>query len=187
MPYLKKATDAPFGLMPYTAPLRVNSYPKATTTTIYAGDIVTALATGLVNSLPTIDGSNQPIVGVAAETTTSASAGATVMVYDHPDQLYVIQDDDVGTAIAETHLGTLFAVTGLNPGTAAQVTRGRSITQMDTSTTTATAGVGASMLRFVRLHEIESGSYPSSAGSPRKCVVQFLPSQTLYATQSGAI
>lgn len=186
MPYLKKATDAPFGLMPYTAPLRVNSYPKATTTTIYAGDIVTLLATGLVNSLPTIDGSNQPIVGVAAETTTSASAGATVMVYDHPDQLYVIQDDDVGTAIAETHIGNLFAVTGLNPGTAAEVTRGRSITEMDTSTTAATV-VGASMLQFIKLHEIESGSYPSSAGSPRKCVVKILASNLWYATQSGAI
>ena len=127
------------------------------------------------------------IVGVAAETTTSASAGATVQVYDHPDQLYVIQDDDVGTAIAETHIGNVFPVTGLNPGTAAQVTRGRSITQMDTSGATATVGVGSSMLQFIRLHEIEAGSYPSAAGSPRKCVVKILAGNLWYATASGAI
>jgi len=186
MPYLKKNTDAPFGLAPYTVPLRVNSYTKASTTTIYAGDIVTLLATGLVNSLPAIDGSNQPVLGVAAETVTSASAGTTVMVYDHPDQLYVIQDDDVGTAIAQTHVGNLFTVTGLNPGTAAEVTRGRSITEMDTSSAAATV-VGASLLQFVRLHEIETGGFPSAAGSPQKCVVKFLASNLFYATQSGAV
>ena len=187
MPYLKKNTDAPFGLAPFTAPLRVNSYPKATTTNIFNGNIVTLLSTGLVQSLAAPDGSIQPVVGVAAETTLSASAGATVLVYDHPDQLYVIQDDDVGTAIAETHIGSLFTVTGLTPGTAAEVTRGRSITEMDTSSVTATVGVGASMLQFIKLHPIEDGSYPSSAGSPRKCVVKVLAGQTWYATSSGAV
>src|SRR3989304_10349828 len=126
MPYLKKATDAAFGLAPYTAPLRVNSYVKGSTIDIFAGDIVTLLATGLAVSM-TAPGLG-PVIGVSAETTLSASAGTTVMVYDHPDQLFVCQEDSVGTAIAQTHFGTTFKPTGLPPGTAAQGTRARSLT-----------------------------------------------------------
>ncbi len=185
MPYLKAATDAAFGLAPYTAPLRITTYVKGATTNIFAGDLVTLLSTGLVTSLadPTIA---RLLVGVAAETTVSASAGTSVMVYDHPDQLFVVQDDSVGTAIAQTHVGNVFQVTGLTPGTAAQVARGRSITQMDTSTTAATA-VAESVLQFIKLHEIESPTFPATAALPRKCVVKILAGNHLYATQSGAI
>jgi hypothetical protein len=185
MPYLKAATDAAFGLMPYTAPLRVNTYVKGATVNIFAGDLVTLLSTGLVTSLadPAIA---RLIVGVSAETTLSASAGTTVQVYDHPDQLYVCQDDSVGTAIAQTHLGNVFEVTGLTPGTAAQVTRGRSITQMDTSTAAA-AAIGASVLQFVKMHEIEGTTFPATAALPRKCVVKIMAGSHFYATDSGAI
>lgn len=184
MPYLKAATDAAFGLAPYTAPLRVASYVKGSTVNIFAGDIVTLLSTGLVVSMT--DPSIGPVVGVSAETTLSASAATTVFVYDHPDQLYVCQEDSVGTAIAQTHLGNLFQVTGLTPGTAAQVTRGRSITQLDTSTTAATA-VAESTLQFIKLHEIEGTTFPSASGNPRKVVVKILAGRLFYATQSGAI
>ena len=185
MPHLKKDTDAPFGLAPYTAPLRITEYTKGSTINIFNGDLVEVLSTGLVRSIATQDGA-MLIVGVAAETTVSASAATTVMVYDHPDQLYVVQDDDVGTALAQTHVGNTFLATGLTPGTAAQVTRGRSITEMDTSSANATVGV-PQPLQFIKLHEIESGSFPSAAGSPRKCVVKVIAGYHLYATQSGVI
>jgi len=185
MPYLRKDTDAPFGLAPYSVPLRVAQYTKASTTNIFAGDLVEVLNTGLVRSIASQDGA-MLIVGVSAETTVSASAGTTVMVYDHPDQLYTVQDDDVGTAIAETHIGNSFLATGLTPGTAAQVTRGRSITEMDTSTANATVGV-PQPLQFIRLHEIEGASYPAAAGSPRKVVVKVIAGYHLFATQSGVI
>ena len=126
MPYLKKATDAAFGLAPYTAALRVAQYVKASTTNIFAGNLVILDSSGEVTSLTTLGGAANLVLGVAAETTLSASAGTTVMVYDHPDQLYVCQEDSDGTALSQTLVGNVFQVTGLTPGTAAQVTRGRS-------------------------------------------------------------
>ena len=186
MPYLKPATDAPFGLAPHTVPLRIGTYTKATTTNLFAGGIVILDSAGEVVPLATLTGVNNLVVGVAAETTLSASAGTTVQVYDHPDQLFVCQEDSVGTALSQTLVGNVFQATGLTPGTAAQVTRGRSITQLDTSTGVATA-IGASMLQLVKMHEIEGTTMPTGTGDPRKVVVKFLAGTHFYATQSGAI
>lgn len=185
MPYLKKATDAAFGLAPYTAALRVAQYVKASTTDIFAGDLVILNSSGLVVSLAD-QAAAHLVLGVAAETTTSASAGTTVMVYDHPDQLYVCQEDSDGTALSQTLVGNVFQVTGLTPGTAAQVTRGRSITEVDTSTGVATA-IGASMLQLVKMHELEGTTMPTGTGDPRKVVVKILAGSHFYATQSGAV
>lgn len=186
MPYLKANTDAAFGLAPYSAPLRTTQYAKASTTDIFAGNVCILNSSGQVVSLSDLSGVNNLVVGVAAETSLSASAATTIMLYDHPQQLYVVQDDDVGTAMAQTLVGNVFQVTGLTPGTAAQVTRGRSITQLDTSTGVSTA-VGVSMLQLIKMHEIEGGTFPSAAGSPRKVVVKFLAGTHFYSTQSGAI
>ena len=186
MPYLKAATDAPFGLAPYTVPLRINPYVKATTTNFFAGDIAIMDSGGEVVPLATLGGAQALIVGVAAETTVSASAGTTVQIYDHPDQLFVCQEDSVGTALSQSLVGNVFQFTGLTPGTAAQVTRGRSITELDTSTGVATA-IGASMAQLIKMHPIEGTTMPTGTGDPRKVVVKFLAGSHFYATQSGAI
>jgi len=184
MPYLKAATDAPFGLAPHTNALRVNSYVKASTATIFAGDIVQLLSDGTVNRLNDFWGTAGPVVGVAAETQASASAGTTIMVYDHPNQLFVCQEDSVGTAIAQTHLGNSASPTGLIPTTAAQLARARSITQLDTSTVTAT---GAQMFQFMGLHPIEGTTYPSAASNPRKVIVKINPGFHYFASNSSGI
>jgi len=185
MPYLKKATDAPFGLMPHTAPLRLNTYPKAAAMAIFRGDVVELLSTGLVGRLADVAGRNRLIIGVAAETTTTASAATSISVYDHPDQLYVCQEDSVGTYLQATHLGNLFSVTGLSPA-ASQEAAGVSITQMDTSTTTATI-TADSVVQFIKMHGIEGTTFPTATGDPRKVVVKFIAGTLFYATQSGAI
>jgi hypothetical protein len=184
MPYLKVATDAPFGLLPDAAPLRIREYVKAATTTIFGGDIVTMLSTGLVDRINDAWGILGPVVGVAAETTLSASAGTTIALYDHPDQLFVCQEDSVGTAIAQTHVGNSFGPVGLIPTGTANLARNRSILQMDTSTTTAT---GAQMLQFLGLHPVEGTTYPSASSSPRKVIVKINPGFHFFASPSAGI
>jgi hypothetical protein len=186
MPYLKKATDTAFGLAPYTVPLRIGQYVKASTTNFFAGDIAIMDSAGEVVPLATLGGAQALVVGVSAETALSASAGTSIQLYDHPDQLFVIQEDSDGTALSQTLVGNVFQVTGLTPGTAAQVTRGRSITELDTSTGVATA-IGASMIQLIKMHEIEGTTMPTGTGDQRKVVVKFLAGSHFYATQSGAI
>lgn len=180
MPYLRRATDAPFGLMPYSDVLRLREYSKLTSTpAIFAGDILLLNSSG---QLAPITGTRDvPVIGVAARSFASGSTGV-VPVYDHPEQLYTCQEDSVGTAMAQTNVGNMADPTGLTPGTAAQVTRNRSITQLDMST----AGVVNGMLQIVGLHEVESG-FPSASGNPRKVIVKINGAYHYFATQSSGV
>ena len=183
MPYLRANTDAAFGFAPYDGVKRISQYSKlSSTAAIFAGDVVLLNSSGQVQSAATI--TDRAIVGVAAESIASGST-TTCMVYDDPDQLFVAQDDSVGTALAQTHIGNQFSITGFTPGTAAQVTRNRSIMQVDTSTAAAgTEGTLNQAVMVVGLHPIESG-FPSAASNPRKVIVRFNPAYHIFATSSG--
>lgn len=94
--------------------------------TVTAGDFV-YWSSGRITSA-TIAGAR--LLGVVEETATG-NAGGTVkaMVTVEPTAKYLVDNDNVGTTFAATHVGTYFDLTG---ATGAQL--------VDTSTTSATTG-----------------------------------------------
>ncbi len=183
MPYLRPNTDAAFGFIPADGDkARVTQYEHATTDPgVFAGDAVKMTSAGQVTS---VTAATDIIVGVAAETLVTASGTAFINVYDDPDQRFLVQEDSVGTAMSQTLIGNLFDINNFLPTTSAQVTRGRSIQQLDTSTTITSPAGGKGQLKLVAMSGIES-SFPSASGSPRKVIVSISPFFHFYATASG--
>lgn len=100
--------------------------PVASGVTVTAGDFV-YFASGRITSA-SVPG--QPLIGVVLETATG-NAGGTVkaLVITDPDAVYLVDNDNVGTTFAASHVGTKFDLIG---ATGAQLA--------DTSTTSATTG-----------------------------------------------
>ena len=169
MPYLRAGVDAPFGFMPYDGVLRITPYNKdAAAVRIFVGDAVIVEADG---SVAVAAAGDVNIVGVAAEGSAASTAKTDFLVMDHPDQLFTVQADDGGTALAQTNVGNncdLLATTG-------DTTTERSLHEMDQSTAVATTA----QLRIVALHPIEAGTF----GANRKYVVRW--NEHLYASTTG--
>lgn len=176
MPYLKRATDNPFGFQPHDAVLRTTAYVKdSDAAAIYPGDAVVLANDGHVEVAAAADTN---ILGVAAMYSAASTQELNFLVYDHPDQLFVVQDDSDTTHIAETNIGNngdIVATTG-------DTTLLRSRHELDSSnvaaTTTATAQV-----RVIGQHPVEERSFATAAGSPRKWIVKF--NEHLYASTTG--
>lgn len=91
--------DAPFGLRPVISPggdngiqMREYEVDSAYTTAIYEGALVMLAADGTV----VLWTATNKVLGVAAQYRAGAatSANTTMLVYDDPDQQFVIQSDD---------------------------------------------------------------------------------------------
>lgn len=177
MPYLQRATNNPFGLMPYDQVLRIGTYGKASgTAAIFRGDIVQVNSSGQVAVITVPQALN--VLGVAAAFFASGSAQTAVPVYDHPDQQYVCNDDSVGTQLAETNIGNTCDVTGLSSTSLLS----QSVMQLDSST----AGVdSAPMLKIIGMHPVEAGVFPTATGQSRKWIVMINSNHHAYATASG--
>lgn len=168
MPYLQPATDTPFGAIPHGPVLSVGKYRKdASAARIYPGDFVMMENDG--NVAPATAGSTE-IVGVAAEGSAGSTADTEVLVYDHPDQLFVCQDDNDTTHIAETNIGNncdLIAGAG-------NTLTNRSAHEIDSNTATD----AAANLRIVALHpmELDGGRTgfvsAAAAGNQRKWIIR---------------
>lgn len=100
--------------------------PVASGVTVTEGDFV-YWASGRITSASV---AGQPLVGVVQSTATG-NAGGTVkaLVIVEPNAKYLVDNDNVGTTFAASHVGTKFDLTG---ATGAQL--------VDTSTTSATTG-----------------------------------------------
>jgi len=179
MPYLRKATDAAFGLMPYDAVLRQRRYrTDASAEKIWAGDLVALSTDGLADPIDAV--TTTQILGVAANTVASGSA-SEVFVYDHPEQLFVIQDDNDTTAIASANIGNHADPINLTGNDQ----RDRSLTELDSSSAAAS---GTKMLRIVGLHEIEENDFIGAAGQTngqRRWIVKISQNFHAYATGSA--
>ena len=162
MPYMRAATDAPFGAMPYNEVLRVSPYLKdASAVAIYPGDFVIQEADGGVGV--STAGSTQ-IVGVAAEYSAASTAKQDFMVYDHPEQLFTIQDDGDTTQMAQTEIGlnaNLITTTG-------NTTTLRSNHEIDSSSAATTATLA---LKIHALHPIEGGTFATTTAQQKRWVV----------------
>jgi hypothetical protein len=154
--------DIPQGFAPYDAVLRITPYTKdAAAPAIYAGDVVVMEADGGIGLAAT---GSVPIVGVAAETSPAATAKSDFLVYDHPDQLFVAQDDGDTTPMTATEIGTNANIV-VTAGSG-----GRSLMEIDASTAAVTATLA---VKVIGLHPIEKGSFAAAAGAPRLWIVKF--------------
>lgn len=164
MPWMRPGTDGPFGFRPYDKVLRVTPYLKdASAAAIYPGDALILETDGGV--IPaTVSATN--IVGVAAEYSPATTAKTDFLVYDHPDQLFYVQDDSDTTQMAETEVGTnvdMITTTG-------DTLTFQSLHEIDSSSAATTAGLA---VKVMGLHPMEARNFATAAGQPRKWVVQF--------------
>lgn len=174
MPWQRVAVDAPMGFRPYDIVRRIQEYRlDSGNAAIYPGDLVGQEADGTVDVITT---TASPILG-AAVGYVAAAAGGTVLVSDHPDQLFMVQDDGDTTAMTAMSEG-LTADAILTTGS---TTTFQSLQEIDSSL----AGVGTKAIKVHRLAPCEAGSYASAAGSPRRWIVSINPRFHQYATQSG--
>jgi hypothetical protein len=178
--------DAPFGFLPYGPVLRANLYAVQTAPTIniYHNDIVSHGGTGLATkygALPIIDDAQVPdgrthLLGsviaifdedmapvkriVATEAGDSTVAGY-VMVADHPDQLYLVQEDGAGNAIDLSEIGFNVDIVSATL-CAGNAYTGVSTQEIDSNSAATTA---ATNLQLIRPHEddtIEDDTIPNA-------------------------
>lgn len=176
MPFIRAAVDAPFGAIPYDGPARLSEYrTDVGAAAIYPGDLVGQMADGCVDVIGSATASL--IIGVAAHYL-AAAAATTIMVYDDPDQRFVMQDDGDTTAMtAVSEGGNARPVI-----TTGNTTSLRSRHEIDSDTVVT---VQEAALHIQRLHPVEAGSYASAAADPRRWIVNINPGYHQLATSSG--
>lgn len=174
MPYLRTNTDAPFGAIPYDRVLRITPYVKLASygTRIFKNDFVTLAADGGVN----VAAAGDVLLGVAAGDSAASTLDNNFLVYDDPEQLFTVQNDDGGTALAQTNVGNNCDILA----TAGDADTATSRHEIDQST----AGTVTAQLRIVRAHPIED----SPAGTPiyganRKVIVKI--NEHYYSQTAG--
>ena len=174
MPFNRPASDTPFGLLPLGNPMSVRSYLKdSSASRIFEGDVVLLSNDGCVDVAAT--GTETNIVGVAAQGS-AASTEENVLVYDHPNQEYMVQDDSDSGFVTQTNVGNNAAIVV----TTGNTSTGRSKHELDISS----AGASAAPLHIKGLHGCET-SFATAAGSPRRLVVKINAGNHVHATSAG--
>lgn len=179
MPYLQANTNTPFGFAPADG-----SFGRAVTagyvvsssfgSNVFAGDlmVVTSSAGYVIpyGGVGTSGASN--VIGVAAHFLPTVTAGTTgqitagavqaanLLIYNDPDQLFVVQDNG-STALTGLVIGNVIDVSASGAGS---TTLGRSKMQLATSAVgNAASSFGA--MKVVGLHPIEQGFGSSTGGT----------------------
>lgn len=168
------AVDAPFGFQPYGEVLRVNRYAVNTAPTInvcvgdlvvgggaivstpkgYYGDIADAAVpdgnAGIIGSVVAVeDEDGAPLSYIAATRTGNGTIAGYVMVADHPDQLFIAQEDGATNAIdlAEGQQNAdVIGSTLCAPNTSTGISQ----MQIDSDTAATTAAL---QVKLIRPHE----------------------------------
>lgn len=112
--------NSPKGLRPYERALRLTPYVAGGT--VYPGDAVHMEDDGKVDAATAAEA----LIGVAA---TYATDGQEVMVWDAPEQKFVVQADD-GTTLAQTAIGLNYDIVA----TAGNTTYRQSRMELDSNT-----------------------------------------------------
>lgn len=165
--------NARMGLRPINAPNgntpKVGEYVHpASGAAIYEGAPVYRGETGVVALVSTITTFiAHSIVGVAAAHSASTSAAKNVLVYDDPDQLYLLQADDnsiITEANKQLYIGRFFALT-IGTGTSiGNTTTGQSRVQLDASsgTTVLPANTTSLLVQLVGFWDAPSNTLGST-------------------------
>lgn len=146
-------SDRPSGLRPYGAILRCTPYTAGAV--IYPGDAVHLEADGKVD--PAV--ASEAIIGVAA--TYASADGDEVLVWDDPDQKFVVQDDGVSATLSQTNVGRNYNIVA----TAGNSTYKQSRMELD-----ADSGATASTLPL-RLVGFDREVNQASGAINAKCIV----------------
>lgn len=153
----------PVGLKPYEQCLRARPYVAGST--VYPGDPVSLAADGQVDSSITV-----PLIGVALH---YATVGQTVMIADHPDQIFVVEADE---ALAAADVGKNYELALGTASTAYKMSRAYldGSTVSDTSTIAVKLlGIGQSIDNTVAVDDVDCivkinnhilGSHTGTAG-----------------------
>ena len=141
--------DAPQGFRTWGPVLRVSPWPLAAANSILRpGDVVELASDGTVD----IHTAGNRLLGVTAQFK-AASAGGTLMVYDHPMQKFVVQVQSGGN-LQETNFGNLA------DALATASTATQTVSQMELSSTMATAQAG---FRIVDLANFPGNAFGNHA------------------------
>lgn len=158
--------DQPRGAEPKGVPLRKNKYVAAGT--IYPGDFVSQEAGGRVVAAS----ASSALCGVAASY--ASGADAEVMVWDHPDQLFLVQADETEVD-AQTDIGLNYDIVATAGSSAYKLSR----MELDSSTQATTAtlplkllgiderpdnALGAQVDCIVKINNHQFGSHTGTAG-----------------------
>jgi hypothetical protein len=176
MPYIQPKTNNYFGFMPVSmsggGTIECNPYLVSSSegNAINIGDVVVQTS---INTVRVITGAFNPtssmaVVGVAASPL-AANAGSTgalmnqntsqmVLVYDSPNQRFVVCDTTSASAGTQTALYKNYAVlaTGCIGSTGPNTSLNRSVQALSGVTSTALGG-----FHIIALHPIENGQYSS--------------------------
>lgn len=142
-------TDAPRGLRPYGEVLRTQYYKKASTyaSALFDGTPVVLTTAGYLEQAAA--GATK-ILGVCRKYSAASTEDLTVPVCDHPDQLFVVQDDASAT-LTQAAVGASADLTGETGST----TKGTSTVELNASAVQ-TDETSAS----VRIVEVAPTMYP---------------------------
>ena len=131
--------DRPQGARPFGDPLRIGKYTAGAA--IYPGDFVIMSADGKVDPVATGGSSyTSATCGVAVH---KAADTEEVLVYDHPDQRFIVQADGSDIA-AQTDIHLNYAILGTNPDTTYNISR----MELDSSTGATTATLPLKLLKI---------------------------------------
>lgn len=154
-------SDRPDGFRPYGKVRDAKAYVAGGT--IYPGDAVKMNNAGAV----VVASASEALLGVAAE---KAVSGERVLVWDDPDQMFVVQSDS-GTTLAQTAVGLNYNIVATGGSTLYD--RSRMELDSDSGATSSTlplrliafsdqvgnaAGEHAECVVKVNLHQLRSGS-----------------------------
>ena len=160
--------DRPRGLEPYGAVLRVSPYTAGSA--IYPGDPVALAADGKLDR-----SAGDALIGVAASY--ASADGAEVLVYDHPDQLFIIQSDDASIASVNDYGGNFDITLG-----SADTTFKKSQSELDGDTSDAHSAAD-NPLKLIRIEETVNNAF----GANVDCVVKLNKHQLGEGAVSAAV
>ena len=172
--------DQQLGLRPIRSPYgtvpRITQYTRSTTGVIYEGALLAKLSTGPTAYNMTTAAQGYNILGVAAHYV--ASDETKLLVYDHPDQEYVIQGDanDVTTAAAALELISKY--TDIVSNTTGNTTTLQAKGELDTGVVTGVA-VAHNVLQIVRFHADPSNDVTTIN---EKWVVKLVPNVQIWTS-----
>lgn len=172
--------DQQLGLRPIRSPYgtvpRITQYTRSTTGVIYEGAVLSKLSTGPVVYNGTTAAQGYNILGVAAHYV--AADETKLLVYDHPDQEYVVQGDANNITTAANLLEATSKYCNLVSNTVGNTTTLQSKAELDTSEVT---GVAAAhdVVQLVRFHTDPSNDVTAIN---EKWVVKLVPNVQIWTS-----
>jgi len=186
------SVDAPSGFDPYGPVLRANYYAVKTSNVaeMNVGDMVkhtgTTLATpkhgqlvaasvmttgaanvGLGAIMACFDSNFDPVDRIASSTTGNSTIAGYVLVADHPQQLFIGQEDGTTSSLVAANVGLNISIS--DGGTPAASNGYKSTAEIDSNTVATTATLA---LKLINIHPNDSISGAGAAGNHARFIVQ---------------